>query len=45
MILMKRKKDLLDALKSRLYEKAAKDHAFEVYTGSSVQIIENKEDK
>ncbi len=45
MILMKRKKDLLDALKSRLYEKAAKDHAFEVYTGSSAQIIETKEDK
>ena len=45
MILMKRKKDLLDALKSRLYEKAARDHAFEVYTGSSVQIIETKQDK
>lgn len=45
MILMKRKKELLDALKSRLYEKAAKDHAFEVYTGSSAQIIETKEDK
>ena len=45
MILMKRKKDLLDVLKSKLYEKAVKDHAFEVYTGASAQIIENKEDK
>lgn len=45
MILMKRKKDLLDALKSNLYEKAVRDHAFEVYTGSSAQIIETKQDK
>ena len=45
MILMKRKKDLLDILKSKLYEKAVKDHAFEVYTGASAQIIETKQDK
>ena len=45
MILMKRKKDLLDVLKLNLFEKAARDHAFEIYTGSSAQIIENKEDK
>lgn len=41
-IQMKRKKDLLDALKSNLYEKAAKDHVFEIYTGSTAQIIEDK---
>lgn len=41
-IQMKRKKDLLDAVKSNLYEKAAKDHVFEIYTGSTAQIIEDK---
>ena len=45
MILMKRKKDLLDDLKSKLYEKAAKDHTFEVYTGSTASIIDSKEEK
>lgn len=40
-ILMKRKRALLDDLKLNLYEKAVKDHAFEVYTGATASIIDN----
>lgn len=41
-ILARRKKELLDRMKTALYESAKKNHAFEVYVG--MPVIDNKND-
>lgn len=40
-ILMQRKNSLLKALNTQLYEKAAEDHAFTIYVGSSATDVDN----
>lgn len=39
-ILMKRRKNLLDELNAELYARAQRDHLFEVFTGVSVSAVE-----
>ncbi|MCF0200530.1 MAG: hypothetical protein HUK16_04045 [Bacteroidales bacterium] len=39
-ILMKRRKNLIDELNAELYDRAQKEHLFEVYTGASATAVE-----
>lgn len=44
MVLERRKKELLDRMKASLYEKAQKNHAFEVYVGAAkLESVTNEE--